>query len=411
MSAAGRSRLLSAAVLALALAAVALAVGLVLDARGAGLTVLMLAPLGGLGLALAHVADARRGHGRALGRRFAIGVGLALALVLLTLVIAVVAMFLSTHDATIAIAAVALAAAVGFRAVQVLARGPQEDVAALRAGLDRVAAGERDVVLRTGADDELAALARAGNRMIAALNAGETARAASEQARRDLVAAVSHDLRTPLTALRLIVEAIDDDVLDPEAARTYLRTLRTHVDALGGLIDDLFELSRLDAGVIEWSIEQVRLADLVDETVAAILPQADAKGVRIVGRIPADLTPARGNPAKLQRVLLNLLQNAIRHTPSDGSVVVLAEPRRDRLEIEVRDSGEGIADHDRARIFEPFYRGGSVAARTDAGSGLGLAIARAIVEAHGGRIWLADGAPGAAADGGAAIRFTLPLAS
>lgn len=396
--------------LAGALVAVAAVVAIALDGRAAALTVAMLAPLGAGALIAAHAADLRRSRSRSLSRRLALGLGLALGLVVLALLIAVRAMFLSEHDATIAIAAVGLAAVVGFRAVAVLLRGTREDVAALRRGLERVRAGDRDVRLRTGAADELAALADAGNGMIVALATGEAARDASEQARRDVVAAVSHDLRTPLTALRLIVEAIEDDLLDPATAREYLRTMRTHVDTLGALIDDLFELSRLDAGVIEWSMEQVRLAELVEETVAAMRPEARAKGVEVIDRVPAELALARANPEKLQRVLLNLLQNAIRHTPADGSVVVLAGrgsgADADAVEIEVRDSGEGIAAADRPRVFEPFYRGGSEAARTRSGSGLGLAIARAIVEAHGGRIWLADGAGEAH---GTVVRFTLPI--
>lgn len=408
----------SGAFLVVALACLAAALTPLLSARAAGLTVAMLAPIGVLGLVIAHLAHDHRRLLPSLGVQFAIAVSIALGLVLVALITAVRLMFLSTHDATIAIASTVLAAVVGARAAQVLVRGARQDVAALQDGLDRVGAGERDVVLRTGSDDELAALARSGNRMIEALAAEERARDASEQARRDVIGAVSHDLRTPLTALQLLVEAIDDGIVDPVTAREYLGAMRTHVNTLGGLINDLFELSRLEAGAFEWTTEQVHLADLVEETVAAMRPEASAKGVQVIDRLPDDLGLARANPEKLQRVLLNLLQNAIRHTPADGSVVVLAETGPDALEIEVRDSGSGIAAADRERVFEPFYRGGTEAARTRSGAGLGLAIARAIVEAHGGRIWLADPLPpaadeppGAAAAGaGTRVRFSVPLA-
>ena len=222
-------------------------------------------------------------------------------------------------------------------------------------------------------------------------------------ARRDLVAAVSHDLRTPITSLRLLAEAVGDDVVaDAEMRRGYLQRMRIHIDALSALIDDLFELSRLEAGDIRWSLERVPLDELVGETVAAMRVQAEAKGVSVVAQVPAALAPAHGNPEKLQRVLFNLIQNAIRHTPADGSVVVRAEPIADRIEVEVADDGDGIAPEERERVFTAFYRGGADAARTSAGAGLGLAVSRAIVEAHGGRIWLAD------ASVGTRVRFSLP---
>jgi signal transduction histidine kinase len=124
-----------------------------------------------------------------------------------------------------------------------------------------------------------------------------------------------------------------------------------------------------------------------------------------VASVADALVPARANPEKLQRVLFNLIQNAIRHTPADGSVVVRAEPVADRIEVEVADTGDGIAPEERARVFTAFYRGGTDAARTGGGAGLGLAVSRAIVEAHGGRIWLADTSVGTR------VRFSLPAAA
>ena len=177
--------------------------------------------------------------------------------------------------------------------------------------------------------------------------------------------------------------------------------MRTHIDVLSGLIDDLFELSRLEAGDIQWTLQQVSLGQLVEEAVDALRPQADAKGVSVQADVRAQ-QPARANPEKVQRVLFNLIQNAIRHTPADGSVTVLAEASNGSVEIEVSDTGDGIEADDRPRVFEPFYRGGSESARTRAGAGLGLAISRAIVEAHGGRIWLAD------SPSGTRVRFSLP---
>jgi signal transduction histidine kinase len=227
--------------------------------------------------------------------------------------------------------------------------------------------------------------------------------AAEQHARSSLIAAVSHDLRTPITSLQLLVEAIDDEVVTEDARKEYLSRLSTHVRALSALIDDLFELSRLQTGDIRWSMEQVRIEELVSETVAAMAPAAEAKHVAVRAELNGAFAPASANPEQIQRVLFNLIQNAIRHTPADGSVVVRAERLGAEVEIEVADTGEGIADADRAHVFDAFFQGGARAARSDGGAGLGLAIARAIVEAHGGRIWLAGGEPG-----GTRVRFSLP---
>ena len=177
--------------------------------------------------------------------------------------------------------------------------------------------------------------------MIAELSGQEAARDQSDAARRDLVAAVSHDLRTPITSLRLLAEAVGDDIVDGDLRRAYLVRMRTHIDALSALIDDLFELSRLEAGDISWSLERVPLGELVGETVEAMRLEAEAKGVAVSAIVPSGLSPARANPEKLQRVLFNLIQNAIRHTPADGSVVVRAEPVDSGIEVEIADSGVG----------------------------------------------------------------------
>jgi signal transduction histidine kinase len=171
------------------------------------------------------------------------------------------------------------------------------------------------------------------------------------------------------------------------------------------MIDDLFELSRIEAGDIDWSMRQVELALLVDETVAAMQPEAGAKGVEIHTQIGEEELSACADPERIQRVLFNLIRNAIRHTPADGSVTVRAEAGSDAIEIEIADTGDGIPAEERERVFDAFFRGGEDAARHSDGAGLGLAVSRAIVETHGGRIWLAP------ADHGTRVRFSLPSAS
>jgi len=170
---------------------------------------------------------------------------------------------------------------------------------------------------------------------------------------------------------------------------------------LGALIDDLFELARIEAGALTWSMQQFELGEIVESVIGTMEVEAHQRGIEIHAEA-VDSTDFVGDPARLRRVMLNLLQNAVRHTPEDGSVTVKIEKNAvGGFEIEVADDGEGIDPADRERIFEPFYRGGSEAARTRPGTGLGLAIARAVVEAHGGRIWLAD------SDHGSRFRFSL----
>ncbi len=229
----------------------------------------------------------------------------------------------------------------------------------------------------------------------------ERSRREVEAARRRLVASVSHDLRTPLASLRLLVESIDDGIVTGETRDRYLGEIRIHVAALSALIDDLFELSRIEAGDISWTMSQVELHELVGDTVAAMRGPAAARGVALSADLPPGELTAQANAEKLQRVLFNLIQNAIRHTPADGSVTVRARTADGGVEVEVADDGEGISPVDGDQAFDAFYRGEDAPARDEDGAGLGLAISRAIVEAHGGRIWLEPAAPGTR------VRFTL----
>jgi signal transduction histidine kinase len=391
------------------LAALAPACAVMAAVGGAGAvrgTVEILLPVGLVALVLAGLADGGRLRLATLRRRFGLGVGLALGQLLAAVAIGTAVMYVSPHDAWMTVAIVLFAAVVATRAAQLLLRGVVGDVQAVSDGLHALERGERDVHIEARSGRELADLAATANRMIAALAAEERARDAAEAARRQVIAAVSHDLRTPLTSLGLLTQALDDDLVDAATARRYVQTMGVNVRALSALIDDLFELSRLDGGEVAWSTEAVPLSELVSETIELVRPETETAGVAVSARLPGDLAPARCNPDKLRRVLVNLLQNAIRNTPPDGSVAITAAAAADgNVEVEVSDTGAGIAEHDRPHVFEPFYRGGDDAARTRPGSGLGLAVSRAIVEAHGGRIWLADAALGTQ------VRFTLPSAA
>ncbi len=363
-------------------------------------TLLILLPLGAATVFAGHAIVAARGRIGGLRRQFALLAAVAAAQLAVAVALFVQLMFVSGHDAFFTALIAAYAGALALWAGRLLGRRALADVDAVRATLEAVGQGRRDVRTSLGGRDELARLGADVDAMVVTLD-GE------ERARRGLIAAVSHDLRTPLTSLRLLVDAIDDDlVTDPAMRREYLARISTNVHALSALIDDLFELSRLESGDIRWTMERVELGELVAETIEAMRPHAEAGAVAVRAELAPRLAAAQANPEQIQRVLFNLIQNAIRHTPADGSVVVRAAPAdQDAIEVEVADSGPGIGGDERDRIFEPFFQGGERAARSDGGAGLGLAISRAIVEAHGGRIWLAD------AESGTVVRFRLRCAA
>jgi signal transduction histidine kinase len=359
-------------------------------------SVAILAPLGAVTTLLADLLATHRAWVRGIRRRLGVlallgGAQLAVALGLFAAL-----MFVSKHDAFFMLLAAGYAGLVGLAAARLVARRALADLDAVRGAVTQVGEGSRQVRIAVHGEDELSALA-------ADVEAMATKVAAEERARRELVASVSHDLRTPITTLQLIAEGLEDGIFEPPRVRDQLALMSTHVRALGALIDDLFELSRLEAGDVQWSMKRVELDELVQETIEAMRPQAEAGRVAVRADLPQRLSPARGNPEQLQRVLFNLIQNAIRHTPADGSIVVRAEPAPGpAVEIEVADTGAGIDPELSARIFEPFTQGPSRVAGENGSAGLGLAIARAIVSAHGGRIWVAGNGPGTR------IRFSLP---
>jgi signal transduction histidine kinase len=361
-------------------------------------------PVGALTVAVAAAGDAGKLPLRTLRGRLQLSIGLALGQLLLVLALAAWLMFVDSEDAWTAAGVLLFAAVIGLSSGTILLRPVQADVSALRNALNEVARGGRGTDAQATSCDELADVALAANRMVGTLAAEEQARDQSDAARRQVIAAVSHDLRTPLASLRLAAQAVEDGLADQQTNHRYLKTIGVNVRTLGTLIDDLFELSHLEADEITWRTSPVALDGLAQQTIAMLRAEADRRRILLSSAIAADLAPAQANPDKLGRVLTNLLQNAIRNTPPDGSVVISAEQLDDALQIEVADTGRGVADTDQPHIFEPFYRGGDERARTSPGNGLGLAISRAIVEAHGGRIWLA------ASHDGARFRLTVPVA-
>lgn len=309
-------------------------------------------------------------------------------------------MFLSAHDLTVATyvgsaaALVTLLVALGLgTAIGRWSGVVRSDVVRLGAGVDvvgseRVPAEFRDLTQALKEAQQELAAAREREQLL-------------DQSRRDLVSWVSHDLRTPLAGLLAMTEALEDGMAtDPQR---YYAQIRRDVDRMASMVDDLFELSTLHAGVNLPELVPVDLRDLVSDTVASADPVARARGVRLGGDVP-DGVRVNADPAGLSRAISNLLMNGIRHTPSDGSVHVRATSVPGGVELTVTDGCSGIPQDELDRVFEVGWRGSS--ARTpgsDHGAGLGLAIVRGIVEAHQGEVSVEN-----LAAGGCRFRILLP---
>ena len=319
-----------------------------------------------------------------------LGVGLPLAAVLLSGAV----MFTSGHDLTVLLVAGAASTA-AVAAALLLARSVARPVERLREAAGDVAGGDLAARAPEEGPREIAELAGAFNQMT---------RDVEElfDARRQLVAWASHDLRTPLASMQAMLEAVEDGLAAPEH---YMPALRDQVQKLSTLVDDLFELARIDAGALTFELREASISRLVQSCVRGLEAEAEARHVHLKTQLDSFEASARCAPDKVERVLLNLLANALRHTPSDGSVAVLVEPLDHEVRVTVEDTGRGLSPESQRRMFDRFWRGDPARSPGRGGAGLGLAIARGLVEAQGGRIW-AENRPG----GGARISFTLPAA-
>ncbi len=321
-----------------------------------------------------------------------VGVGLVGNLLLLGMVVAGAAtMFISLRDLSILLTmllfAALLALGLGLRGASPLERR----INRVRTGTARLAGGEFETELPVEGRDEIADLARDFNRMVVRLREMTERERGFERARRDLIAAVSHDLRTPLAATLALVEAVADDVApNPETEARYLSSARRELANLGRLVNDLFELVQIDAGVLRPNLEPASLHDLISDTLASFQPQAQIGGVRLIGEAPKNVDPVLMDLPRLGRVLQNLISNALRYTPAGGTVSVRAEPQGKEVRVEVADTGRGISPVDLPRVFERSFRGEEPRTHSQEegvpGTGLGLAIAQGLVEAHGSTI-------------------------
>jgi two-component system, OmpR family, sensor kinase len=236
--------------------------------------------------------------------------------------------------------------------------------------------------------DELDRLVRAYNAMIAHIRAQMEQIAESNALRRDLIAGVSHDLRTPLASLRGYLETLimKDQALSAEDRRMYLEIASEQSDRLNRLVEELFELAKLEDREVRIDLEPFQLSELVQDVVQKFARVAQEKGIALAGRFTPEAPLVAGNIPLIERLLDNLLENAIRHTPAGGKIEVCVSLGRHGLNLEVSDTGTGIPEQDMPHVFERFYRVDRARSPTSGGAGLGLAIAKRIVELHRGSI-------------------------
>lgn len=316
------------------------------------------------------------------------------------------AMFLNAHDLGALWVVMAVAALVGVCTALVLGHRVSHASRALGEATRTLGAGGRIADEGGSGSAEFTSLRRELRDTSERLHRARDAEQAADRSRRELVAWVSHDLRTPLAGIRAIAEALEDGIVtDAAVVRRYHSTLRGETDRLTGLVDGLFELSRISGGGLRLVEERVALGDLVSDAIASAAPVAERAGVTLAGELVGPDAEVSVAVPELQRVLGNLIGNALRETGAGGTVRVETGATADGAYVTVRDACGGIPEEDLPRVFDAAYRGSAARTPTaDAGAGLGLAIARGLVDAHHGSIAVRN------VDGGCEFTVCLPSA-
>jgi signal transduction histidine kinase len=277
-----------------------------------------------------------------------------------------------------------------------LARGMTQPLRDMAAAVRRMEVGDYTARVHTHSRDEVGQLATAFNRMSAELEL-------LERSRRDLVANVSHELKTPITAIRAHLENLADGIEQPD--RDTLQVMLGQTERLGRLVDQLLDLSKLESGEVPLELEPMALASMVDRVISEFSVGRAVTDIDLLAEVPEDLM-VNADRERIHQVVFNLVDNAVRFTPPGGEVTIAAEREAERVRVTVRDTGVGVAPEHLPRLFERFYRADPARSRDDGGgTGIGLAIARSIVEGHGGRI-TAESEPGR----GTTLTFDLPAA-
>ncbi len=339
-----------------------------------------------LGLRLAGDAG-----GLTLRARTFVGASIGSVLAMLNVLVIARLMFVSTsHDLKLLVALLMFSAVVTVCFTFWVANTVSNRVATVAGGIHGLVEGDYATRVPIVGRDEIAGLAADVNTLASRLGDATRQRDALDRERRDLTASISHDLRTPLASIRAMVDALDDHVVeDQDEVARYYAVMRREIERLSRMIDDLFELARLDAGALQLDKQPVALQEVAAEVVDAMTPQARAKGIELTLRLESHPAPLSLDGGRIERAVANLVRNAIEHTPAGGRIDVSVGAPNGAVELHVRDTGEGIDAADLKQIWERFYRGDESRNRASApmdGAGLGLAIVRGIVEAHGGSV-------------------------
>ncbi len=333
------------------------------------------------------------------------GYGFASLLTFLNVFVTARLMFASDHDLRLAAVLLIFAGGIATALGYFLSAALSEKIQWVGRAAAAIAEGRLDVRVEVVGKDELAHLGMTFNQMAARLEAAEIRHRETEQLRRNLLAWIGHDLRTPLASIQALVEALTDGyITDPNETQRYLRTIQFDASALSVLIDELFEMAEIEAGGLNLDRQPISLSDLISDTLESFAVQAEELGIGLSGSADPRVDPVMLDAGLIGRVLTNLIGNAVRHTPPGGSVAVSAQGVREGVRVDVFDSGPGIPDESLAKVFEQFYRVEPSRSRASGGgSGLGLTIAKAVVEAHDGIIRVEN-----RAEGGARFYFVLP---
>ena len=313
-------------------------------------------------------------------------------------------MFSSQHDLLLAIVLLVFAGGMATTLGYFLSSTITQRINLLKSAAENIAQGDLKTRVPVQGSDEVAVLAKTFNQMAEQLQDSDKKQRELESLRRDLIAWVSHDLQTPLTSVRAILEALSDGVVeDPATVQRYLHTAQRDVNSLSSLIDDLFQMAQLDAGGFPLNRANASLSDLISDTLESFTELAKQREITLEGNVESNVDPVNMDTQAMGRVLNNLLGNALRHTPDGGRISVWVHRAQSGIEVTVSDTGEGIREEDLPHVFESFYRGEKSRNRGTGGAGLGLAISRGIVQAHGGKIRV-ESKPGR----GTLFTFTIP---
>ena len=333
------------------------------------------------------------------------GYGFASLLTFINVFVTARLMFASDHDLRLAAVLLIFAGGIATALGYFLSTTLSEKIQWVGRAAAAIAEGRRDVRVDVVGNDELAHLGKTFNQMAARLEAAESRHRETEQMRRNLLAWIGHDLRTPLASIQALVEALTDGyITDPNETQRYLRTIQLDAAALSVLIDELFEMAEIEAGGLQLDRQPISLSDLISDTLESFAVQAEEMGIGLSGSADPRVDPVMLDAGLIGRVLTNLIGNALRHTPPGGSVAVSAQGVMGGVRVDVFDSGPGIPDESLSKVFEQFYRVEQSRSRArGGGSGLGLTIAKAVVEAHKGVIGVEN-----RAEGGARFYLVLP---